>query len=619
MAKMQISRLCIKNFRGIQDATIFLPKHAVLVGDNNVGKTTILEAIDLVLGPDRLSRIPPIDEHDFYEGKYQNKESNNETEEMDNPEIADEQKKDDVMLNQSAPKITIEATITDLTDEQIRKFGDYIEWWDKQNKSFYDKPNPEGVDGEYITEALRVSFIGYYDPEEDDFKGKTYLTRTLYESGTPQSFSTRDKQYCGFLYLRSLRTGSRALSMERGSLLDIIMRLKEIRPKMWEDILSRLSSFNVASDPESNVSGVLESINKALQKFVPKEWGQAPHLKVSNLTREHLRKVITAFIANKDGQYATPFYRQGTGTINVLVLAMLSIIAEEKQNVIFAMEEPETAIPPYAQKRIVDCIRNLSSQSIFTSHSPYVIEEFTPEEAIILSRDPNGSLKQKAIDFPESIKLKRYRQEFRTRFCEGLLASRILITEGCTEATSLPVVARRLAELNPNDYASLESLGICTIDAGGQSNIADLCELYRKLEKKVFAVCDKQTDEDKAKIEARVERLFMHEEKGFENLVLAGTTAEAMKRFLDSMDLPQHIKTKYPNPKENVKEVLHEYFCWAKGDWGIADFLAQCSENEIPEWIREMCISLKELCEIHITNCQENKEEDSDGEVLDGD
>ena len=67
---MQIFKLTIKNFRGIKSTTIILPKHAVLIGDNNTGKTTILEAIDLVLGPDRLRRIPPIDEHDFFEGKY---------------------------------------------------------------------------------------------------------------------------------------------------------------------------------------------------------------------------------------------------------------------------------------------------------------------------------------------------------------------------------------------------------------------------------------------------------------------------------------------------------------------------------------------------------------------
>ena len=67
---MRISRLTIENFRGIKKAIILLPKHGVLVGDNNTGKTTILEALDLVLGPDRLNYQPPIDEHDFYRGEY---------------------------------------------------------------------------------------------------------------------------------------------------------------------------------------------------------------------------------------------------------------------------------------------------------------------------------------------------------------------------------------------------------------------------------------------------------------------------------------------------------------------------------------------------------------------
>ena len=224
---------------------------------------------------------------------------------------------------------------------------------------------------------------------------------------------------------------------------------------MWEDTISNLSTFNVASKPELGISGVLESINAALKKYVPREWGVRPHLKVSALTREHLRKVITAFVATGEGEHAAPFFRQGTGTINMLVLAMLSQIAEDKQNVIFAMEEPETAIPPYAQKRIVHELRKLSSQSIFTSHSPYVLEEFQLTETVILSRSSTGELIQASITLPESVKHKRYRQEFRTRFCEGLLSRRVLIAEGATEASAFPVAARRLAELNPQSYVSL--------------------------------------------------------------------------------------------------------------------------------------------------------------------
>ena len=39
--------------------------------------------------------------------------------------------------------------------------------------------------------------------------------------------SRASKREFGFIYLRALRTGARALSLERGSLLDIILRLKE--------------------------------------------------------------------------------------------------------------------------------------------------------------------------------------------------------------------------------------------------------------------------------------------------------------------------------------------------------------------------------------------------------
>ena len=63
-------RLQVRNFRGIKKATPLFPDHVVLIGDNNTGKSTVLEAIDLVLGPDRLSRRSPIDEHDFHIGRY---------------------------------------------------------------------------------------------------------------------------------------------------------------------------------------------------------------------------------------------------------------------------------------------------------------------------------------------------------------------------------------------------------------------------------------------------------------------------------------------------------------------------------------------------------------------
>ncbi|QDI81075.1 DUF2813 domain-containing protein [Methylorubrum populi] len=587
---MKIFAISIENFRGIKSANLILPDHAVLIGDNNTGKSSVLEAIDLALGPDRLSRRSPIDEHDFFEGKYL-PVTPVAVEEGAVPNEAGE------APAAEAPTITIEVIITDLSEEQKARFGDNLEWLNVETGNFFTDANPAGVDAAKIKAALRVTFIGAYDADEDDFVGNTFYSRSLTEADKPEIFSKKDKQHCGFLLLRSLRTGSRALSLEHGSLLDVILRLKEIRPQMWEGTIGTLAAFDVASDPAIGISGVLDSIDKSLKKYVPREWGVKPHLKVSNLTREHLRKVVTAFIATGDGDHAAPFFRQGTGTINMLVLAMLSQIAEDKQNVIFAMEEVETAIPPYAQKRIVHELRKLAAQSILTSHSPYVLEEFKLAETVILSRTNDGVLSQAQIALPDSVKHKRYRQEFRTRFCEGLLSRRVLIAEGATEASAFPVAARRLSELNPATYASLEALGICIIDAGTESQIADLAMLYKGLGKRTFGLCDKQTDPARAAIEAQVERLFMHEEKGIEDLVLKNTTKEALERFADVLDWPPHILAKHPNPKADVTGALKEYFGKAKGNWGIADFLGQCSENEIPSWIRDACITLKAICD----------------------
>ena len=148
---MRVARLSIENYRGIKKSNLLLPKHGVLLGDNNTGKTTVLEALDLVWGPDRLNRQPPIDEHDFFQGVYWN--------DLDEG------------VEQAQPQIEIEATVTDLSEEQKAKFGDFIEFWDSLLDDFYEEPSPEGVDDEDIQEALRITFIGRYDPEEDDFQG----------------------------------------------------------------------------------------------------------------------------------------------------------------------------------------------------------------------------------------------------------------------------------------------------------------------------------------------------------------------------------------------------------------------------------------------------------------
>jgi putative ATP-dependent endonuclease of OLD family len=110
-------------------------------------------------------------------------------------------------------------------------------------------------------------------------------------------------------------------------------------------------------------------------------------------------------------------------------------------------------------------------------------------------------------------------------------------------------------------------------------------------------ICDKQPEEKKTLIEAQVEQLYMHEEHGFEDLVMKNTTDAALQRFAGSFIWPPHLLAKYPDPLANVHAALSEYFAGKKAEWGVADFLAQCSEVEIPQWLRDCCASIKAVCE----------------------
>ena len=577
---MRIVNLKIKNFRGIRKTNIFFNSHSVLVGDNNIGKSTVFEAINLVLGPDRSSSANPINEHDFYGSKYLNKD-------------------DEAIL------IYIEVVIVGLSEQQKRHFRAHLEFWNKQTTQLVEEGPVDAVDSPAIDDCLRVCFEGKYNHLEDDFEGDTYFCFPVSDDSEKLKFWKSDKRRCGFLYLRALRTGSRALSLERGSLLDVILRVKELRPKIWEEVIDQLSKVKVADDPELGLSGILEDVQNSIQEYVPQEWGDDPQLRVSNLTRDHLRKTLTVFMAtgafNGGDTHYAPYYYQGTGTINMLLLALLSMIANEKQTVIFAMEEPETAIPPYAQKAIVRSVIDKSSQAFFTTHSPYVLEEFEPNSIVVLQRTRKGKLLGLPFNFPDSIKPKHYSIEFRKGFAEALLSRRVLVVEGKTEYIAYISAAKRLTELDNALYSSLEALGITVFNAETDNKVQPATDLFKRLGKTVYAVFDKQSDQTISKrIEATADISFESPAKGFEDLVINETAQSALRRFAlkvvqDGL-WPSHLQNIIPSENSSygeLKKAMREFFKRTKGRGDISGLLYECNLNEMPATIKKTLSTIK--------------------------
>lgn len=535
---MRIRRVAIENFRGVSSGVVDLPGHTLLVGDNNAGKSTMCEALELALGTERLFRRPIVDEHDFHNGEY---------------------------LHDGKPVvIRIEVILLGLPEETQRKLFSKTRPWSESKGGFVDVQGvkPSDLDGDDIERALPVVFMGWYDRKLDDFDARTYFAhpptgKLEEEAERPgdglEAFGREWKQKCGFIYLRTLRTGRRALSLERGSLLDTILRLGYTgRESMWEDTLGRLREFTPPIGSISQLKTIRDQVRKRMQRFI----GLADHedataFFASDLTRENLREVVQFFVRSKGSDYSVPFHRLGTGSINTLVFALLTHIADLRGNesVIFAMEEPEIALPPHTQRRVTRYLRAKMGQAIVTSHSSHVINEFEVGEILAIGRSAKHVLEGTPLP-KEGIRYKAIRHH-KLQLADVVLSRAVIAGEGPTEVAAVMATSEALEKYAPKgSYEPLDLTGVTLFDVGGQGDVPKWGPVFSSLRKRAFAFHDRPktawTDDQKTKLalfEVNCETAY----NGIEALLAAEVSIGAQKSFLAEVstwpDYPQHRGT----------------------------------------------------------------------------
>jgi putative ATP-dependent endonuclease of OLD family len=592
---VRVRRLTIQNFRGVATGVVDFAGNTLLVGGNNAGKSTVCEALDLVLGPERLSRRPVVNEHDFYRSRY--------------------------LGEDGAPvEIRIEAILLDFSEEAKLRFHNHLRRWNDVKGCFADEEQagPQAGDAEGTSWALPVVFVGRYDAGEDDFIGNTFLAYPQGAVGQDEEaeaklgaglrFFTREhKRLCGFLFLRTLRTGSRALSLQRGSLLDTILRIGGAGlEKMWQDTLERLRGLAPAIGDIGQLKQIREEVQKRMAQFVNlASDGEATAFFASELTREHLREVVRFFVASEQSSHLVPFQRQGTGAINMLVFALLTFIAElkEKHSVIFAMEEPEIALPPHTQRRVVRFVLREMGQTIVTSHSPYIIEQFEPEQIVMLNRAPAGALSGKPID-TQGIKTKAFKTE-RRQFAEAVLSRAVLVVEGSTEAAIFPAASTALEESrDPGKYTHFDLAGVTVFNAGGDGSVPRYAPLFKALGKLTFGFCDKPAAPLSADAAAKLADYTYHwqsPQKGIENLLVEEMPTATLRHFLEAVkdrpDYPAHAKPAAAMTDDEIKELARKVLKDRKGEaHGYAALLiAGCqAEAELPLTIRAILDKIQE-------------------------
>lgn len=582
---MKVVRLTIANFRGIKSAELLFNGHTLMVGENNVGKSSICEALDLVLGPDRLNRFPPVDEFDFYNAIY-----------LIPPEVEGEKP-------QPIP-FRIEAVLIDLNGEISNKCGGNVEFWHLKEQRVLGEGEIAATNPPDVTPCLRIETLAKYDPDEDEFVAKTYFSHSPDAAIDELTAVPKHiKRLFGFLYLRTLRTGSRALSLERGSLLDIILRTKGVRTSLWEKTISRLRGLDIEADA-AEIAPVLRSVEKRLANYIAIEsLGNTTKLHVSDLTREHLRKTMTFFLALSADQGHVPYAHAGTGTINTLVLALLSFIADLKPDtVIFAMEEPEIAVAPHTQRRIAEYLLTKTTQAFVTSHSPFVIEKFEPSKTLLLARDA-GIITARKVSDATGLKDNDYKRFSRSGLTECMLGRAAIVVEGVTELHAMPVVARRMEE-NDSTLQPLDIAGVTFFDADGESNMPKFGKFFNTLGLRTFAFYD--LDHKKTRKPEQVQALadnyeinIEHAYKGFEELVSAEVPVDRLWSFLSTLkanDENGNVSIPDDRPSdEAIKNLAKEALGSNKGAGWSARLFDECELHELPVTVTNFLASVYAL------------------------
>ncbi|MFH1716140.1 MAG: AAA family ATPase [Planctomycetota bacterium] len=465
---MQIVRITIQNFRCIREAVIHPVKNNVLLGPNNVGKTAVLEAINLTLNPEIGSRWRVIDENDFFERNYLPPNEENE-----------------------APHICIELVLAGMTGDDEDLFRENLVPW-KTNSLEVIESAEEGVDpfADAIP-AIRVFFDGWYDPEEDEFASGTFFLR---EASLPREdcpvFTKQHKRHIGFLIYRDFRALTRPITLEPGNLFNTLLLSQEVQPKHFEEALQGVRNALDPMAQEPDFSALLSAYKTEIERFLPLAGDEHPDLcfELTDMTREQVKAASQLYVSSGCRR---PIQKMGAGTRSLALLAILTLIMRRRKGGILALEEPETFLYPHAQRRVIDECIALASQMFVTTHSPFVLERM-PVEGVGRIENNAGGLSWQPLLTANVKQINLYSKRLRQIHCEALMGRGVIVVEGDSDRWWLTGVSNALngRVWQNRVQEALELQGISIVSADSNGDIHKLCKFFHDSGLQTLALFD---------------------------------------------------------------------------------------------------------------------------------
>lgn len=387
-----IRQLKITRFRGIKALTWSpAPGLNIILGGGDVGKTTVLEGIGLLL---TASNAVALSESDYWQ-------------------------------RETTQEFCIEAVMSLPASSEISQQHSFAWPWEWNGKEAVLPAAAEGGDEEPPAPAnpvyrLRVRGTVNLEP----------VWEVVQPNDEAASLSTGVRRKIGAVRLGGDDRNDRDLRLVYGSALDRLLADAGLRGRISQQI------------SEIDLNARLSDEGKKSMRMLDAELGKAAlpsGIKLGLTTSQGLSiGALIGLLANKEG-VPLPLTSWGAGTRRMTALEIASVT--EKESSVALIDEIERGLEPYRLRKLISTLEKGIGQSFVTTHSAVAIA--CADSGHLWYLDAAGHMGALPFD--------KIRQQQR-RDPETFLARLPVIAEGATEVGFLAVLLEAAFKTNPLDY-----------------------------------------------------------------------------------------------------------------------------------------------------------------------
>lgn len=236
----------------------------------------------------------------------------------------------------------------------------------------------------------------------------------------------------------------------------------------------------------------LSGLSKQLRKVTPMngaftfdlEYVQPPDysLLLRDLTLRVTEGVTTVDLADS-----------GSGTQSMTAFALYSYLAELRGSTyVLGFEEPEQNLHPQAQRELLQSLRDLPLQVLFTTHSTVMIDELTHDEVVLCRRQSSATrgFETNTMQFDDSFWSRtgfsrdQYYEFYRRRNSEFFFSDFVILTES-------PIDGEIIRDLLRQTGLDLAAHGVSILSFDGVKSLPYAYHLLREMKFPFATIVDK--------------------------------------------------------------------------------------------------------------------------------